>query len=179
MRCAAALGSSLVVLLLPALASAAETTRKVAVPEHGAFEISLPAGWRFSTEPSPGGGGDTLKLQPAEGERFVLLITAAWVAEEKRDAKEAASWMRVRLHNQTVEQEIPIQELKGDRNTVAWFRATDKNPVPGNHEAMIQGAAVVGELLVGFTMLYHPGDLPERDLVLKALGDARHLAPRP
>lgn len=172
----AALSSSLIALLLPALASAAETTRRVAVPEHGAFEITLPSDWRYSTEASPGGGGDTLKLEPAQGERFVLYITAAWVPEGNRDAKEAAKWMRVRLHNQTVELEIPVQAAKGTRNTVHWFRATNKNPTPGEHEALIQGAAMVGELLVGFTMLHHPGNLPERDAVLKALGAAKHLA---
>jgi hypothetical protein len=172
----AALRSSLVALLLPAVASAAEITRKVVVPDHGAFEISLPAEWRYSTEPSPGGGGDTLKLEPAQGERFVLYITAAWVPESNRDAAEAAKWMRVRLHNQTVEEDIPVQAAKGTRNAVHWFRATNKNPTPGEHEAMIQGAAIVGELMVGFTMLHHPGNLPEKDTVLKALGAARHLA---
>ncbi len=172
----AVLSTSLLLLALPVLAGAPETKRKVAVPEHGAFEISLPAGWKYSTEPTPEGGGDTLKLEPQEGDRFVLMTTAVWVPEGNRNAKDAAMWMRVRLHNQTVEQDIPIQEFKGSRNTVFWFRATNKNPTPGEHEAMVQGATMVGELLVGFTLLHHPGNLPEKDQVLKALGDAQHLA---
>ncbi len=166
--------TSLVLLALPVLAVAAETKRKVAVPDHGAFEISLPSGWKYSTEASPEGGGETLKLEPPQGDRFLLMTTAVWVPEGNRNAKDAATWMRVRLHNQTVEQEIPIQEFKGSRNTVYWFRATNKNPTPGEHEAMVQGAAMVGELLVGFTLMHHPGSLPEKDQVLQALGSALH-----
>lgn len=177
MKFAGALRSSLLALLvLPALASAADTTRTVTVPEHGSFEISLPSEWKYTTEPTPQGGGDTLKLEPSQGDRFVLMTTAMWTPEGNRDAKEATKWMRVRLHNQTVELEIPIQEFKGSRNTVYWFRATNKNPSPGEHEAMVQGAAIVGELLVGFTLLHHPGSLPEKDEVLRALGGAKHLA---
>ncbi len=176
MSFAGALRASLVVLAVPVLALAADTPRKVSVPQHGDFEISLPSGWKYSTEPSPEGGAETIKSEPAQGDRFVLMTTAVWVPETNRNAKEAATWMRVRLHNQTVEQEIPIQEFKGTRNTVYWFRATNKNPTPGEHEAMVQGATMVGELLVGFTLLHHPGSLPEKDEVLKALGEAKHLA---
>jgi hypothetical protein len=172
----AVLTTSLVILALPVLAAATDTKRKVAVPEHGAFEISLPSAWKFTTEPSPEGGAETLKLEPQEGDRFLLKTTAYWVPESNRNAKDAATWMRVRLHNQTIEEDIPIQEFKGSRNTVYWFRATNKAPTPGEHEAMIQGATIVGELLVGFTLMHHPGSLPERDQVLKALGDAQHLA---
>jgi hypothetical protein len=175
MSIAVAVRSSLVILAVPCLASAVDTTRKVAVPEHGAFEISLPSAWRYSTEPTPEGGSDTLRLEPPTGTKFLLRATAVWVPEGNRDARSAARWMRVRLYNQTVEQDIPIEEFKGSRNTVYWFAATNKNPEPGEHEAMVQGATMVGELLVGFTLLHHAGNLPERAAVLKALGDARHL----
>jgi hypothetical protein len=50
MSLAGAVRSSLVILAVPVLASAAGVKRKVAVPDHGAFEISLPSGWRYSTE---------------------------------------------------------------------------------------------------------------------------------
>ncbi len=179
MSFAAAVRASLVLLAVPALASADGTARKVTVPEHGAFEISLPSGWRYSTEPSPEGGGDTLCLEPPTGDRFLLMATPVWVPESNRDARSAATWMRVRLHNQTVEQDIPIEEFKGSRNTVYWFTATNKNPAPGEHEAMVQGAAMVGELLVGFTLLHHDGSIPERVEVLKALGSARHVTSAP
>jgi hypothetical protein len=175
MSLAAAVRTSVVVLALPALVSAAGMSRKISVPDHGSFEISLPSGWRYSTEPSPEGGGETLRLEPPSGDRFVLMATPIWVPESNRDARSAVSWMRVRLYNQTVEQDIPIEEFKGSRNTVYWFRATNRNPAPGEHEAMVQGAAMVGELLVGFTLLHHDGSLPERAEVLKALGNARHL----
>lgn len=189
MSFAVAVRSSLVILAVPCLAAATDTprkpglaehkvpdtTRKVAVPEHGAFEISLPTSWRYTTEPTPEGGGDTLKLEPPSGNKFLLMATPVWVPEGNRDARTAVTWMRVRLHNQTVEQDIPIEEFKGSRNTVYWFSATNKNPGPGEHEAMVQGAAMVGELLVGFTLLHHSGSLPERTAVLRALGDAKHL----
>ncbi len=182
MSLAVAVRSCILVLALPGLVVAAEgprrpadTARQVAVPEHGAFEIALPSAWRYSTEPTPEGGGDTLRLEPASGNKFLLMATPVWVPEENRDARSAVTWMRVRLHNQTVEQDIPIEEFKGSRNTVYWFAATNKYPGPGEHEAMVQGAAMVGELLVGFTLLHHAGSLPERSAVLKALGGARHL----
>jgi hypothetical protein len=169
------LALAVLLLALPGLAAPADTARKVAVPDHGAFQVSFPAAWRCSTEPSPEGGGDTFRLEPPAGERFLLLTTPVWVPEGNRDARSAATWMRIRLLSQTVEQDIPIEEFKGKRNTVYWFAATNKAPGAGEHEAMVQGAAMVGELLVGFTLLHHPGKLPEREQVLKALGDAQHL----
>jgi len=181
---------SLVILLVSGMARAAEpakpsapagkqthTTRKVAVPDHGAFEIALPSAWKYSTEPTPEGGGDTLRLEPASGDKFLLMATPVWVPEGNRDARSAATWMRVRLHNQTVEQEIPIEEFHGSRNVVYWFSATNKYPGPGEHEAMVQGATMVGQLLVGFTLLHHSGIVNERSAVLKALGEAKHLDP--
>jgi hypothetical protein len=169
--------ASLLALAVPVLALAGDpvTRRSVPVPDHGSFEIALPTAWRYSTEVTPQGGADTLRLDPAEGNRFVLWATPAWVPLDKRDGHEAANWMRVRLHGQTVEQEIPIQEFKGTRNRVFWFQATNKAPEPGERAAMVQGVTIVGELMVGFTLQYYPGELPERDQVLKALGEARHL----
>ncbi|HYD41912.1 MAG TPA: hypothetical protein VEB43_13875 [Anaeromyxobacter sp.] len=172
----AVFASYAVALALPSLALAAgDTTRSVEVPEHGAFEIALPSAWRYSTESTPQGGAETLRLDPAKGNRFVLLATPAWVPAEKRDGKEAAMWMRVRLHGQTVEQDIPVEEYSGARNKVFWFKATNRSPGAGEHPMMVQGVAIVGELMVGFTLRYYPGDLPEREVVLKALGDAQHL----
>lgn len=187
MSLAAARRVLLLALAIPALVAAADTKRHVAVPAHGELEVALPAGWRYTTEPTPGGAlddqgkeappqGDTLRLEPEQGTKFLLRATPAWMP--KADAKQAAGWMKARVFNQTVEGDPPIQEFKGSRNVVYWFKATNKNPVPGEHDRMVQGAAVVGELLVGFTLLYHPGDLPERDVVLKALGDARHIGPK-
>jgi hypothetical protein len=185
MSLAAARRALLLAVALPALA--ADTTRRVTVPQHGELEIALPAVWRYSTEESPTPPpkadkvppqqGDTLRLEPERGTKFLLMATPAWVPRQDRDAMQATGWMKARILNQTVEGDPPIQVFKGSRNTVYWFRATNKNPNPGEHDRMVQGAAVVGELLVGFTMLYHPGDLPERDVVLKALGDARHVGP--
>jgi hypothetical protein len=170
-----ALTSSLVALVLPVLALAGETKRTVVVPDHGMFEILLPSAWRYSTESTPSGGAETLRLDPAKGNRFVLLATPAWVPADKRDGREAAMWMRVRLHSQTVEEDIPIEEFEGGHNKVFWFHATNRWPSAGEHPAMFQGVAIVGELMVGFTLLHYPGDVPERDMVLKALSEAKHL----
>lgn len=175
-----ALASSLVALALPAFALAEEETRRtVAVPDHGSFEILLPSAWRYTTESTPSGGAETLRLDPAKGNRFLLLSTPAWVPAEKRDGREAARWMRFRLHGQTVEQDIPVQEFQGAHNKVFWFEATNRSPSGREHPGMVQGVAIVGELMVGFTLLHYPGDLPERDVVLKALGDAKHLGQAP
>jgi hypothetical protein len=180
----------LVAVAVPALAGAADKTHRLAVPDHGELHIALPAAWRASTEapraaaPADDGTtlppeGETLRIEPEQGTKFLLLATPAWVPADARDARKAAGWMRTRLHNQTVETDIPVEEFKGTRNLVYWFHATNKNPAPGEHDRMVQGATVVGELLVGFTMLYHPGELPERDVVLKALGAAQHVLAKP
>jgi hypothetical protein len=171
---------TLVVLSVAVVLSSAETRRTEAVPEHGSFTISFPSAWRYATEPSPEeGAARTMRLEPADDDRFLLRATAVWVPLGRRDAAQAASWMRFRLHGQTVELEIPVREFQGSRNTVYWFVATNRAPEPGAYEAMVQGATIVGELFVGFTLLYHPGDQVETDQVLKALGDARHLPHAP
>src|SRR5689334_6898756 len=89
---AARLCSLAFALTLPTLALAGDTKRNVAVPEHGSFEISLPSGWRYSTEAAsptdtdtqktaPGDAvqGETLRLDPAQGTRFRFHATPAWV----------------------------------------------------------------------------------------------------
>jgi hypothetical protein len=183
--------AALVAAVLPALAAAeVETTHRLQVPEHGVLELALPAAWRSSTEdavasaPDEHGNvappqGETLRIEPAQGTKFLLMATPAWVPASDRDAKKAVGWMKTRLLNQTVEGDPVVEEFKGSKNVVYWFRATNRDPLPGEKDRMIQGAAVVGELLVGFTLLYHPGDLPERDVVLKALGGARHVGSKP
>lgn len=175
-----------VALFAPSLASAG-TSYKVSVPDHGTLEVDIPSAWRVSQEPSDPGWGDTMRIAPPEGSTFSLLITPVWVPENQRDAQEATMWMRTRLHGQTNEQDTTLQVLKGPRNTVYWFAVTNRFPAPAAYNMMVQGSTMVGELLVGFTFLFHADTTDEGQAVIKAqilsvlssLGDAKHTGVNP
>lgn len=170
----------LVASLLPCLASAGDTTtQRVPVSGRGALELTVPSSWRSSVRWAE--EGPTLRLEPAEGAAFVLMVTPFAVprrdtAEETRArARRIAESMREKVAPGAVEKTIAIERLQGGRNPVLWIAATDRAPGPGEHERLVQGTAAAGKLVVTFTLLHHAKDPPERAVVLQAMAGARHV----
>jgi hypothetical protein len=162
------------------------------VPDRGALEVALLPGWSVSIdEARPGEDAPpfAFRVEPGDG-RFV-----AFFAPEpySRDEAVAANVARTRAlavralraaAEGSAEQELVLRELKGDGGVRGfWFTATDKElagrtPSRDEWRGLLRGAAVIGDLLVTFTLF---DDLPgrHRELFLDTLATARHLPPEP
>jgi hypothetical protein len=78
-----------------------------------------------------------------------------------------------------VERELPLEELVGDAVHGFWFASTDRElaarePGPGEFRHRLQGAAAVGPLVLGFTLLDQAAG-PQRAQLLDLVRGARHL----
>jgi hypothetical protein len=159
--------------------------RGFAVPGHGVLELGVPPGWKAVE-----GGGDepgqaTIELAPSD-RAFVVLLTPFWnPADEKggatvETAQVLAEMARRKALEGAEEKEIPLMELVGERGVHGfWFAASDRNlagkaPAKEEYRHLLQGAAVVGRLLLAFTLLDN-GPGPQRDAALDVVRTARHL----
>jgi len=159
----------------------------------GALELEVPKGWKASVaEPGDTPSPRTVQLEPTHG-GFLVLVTPFYSEEEgARDAEEPGvagadtaqalvELARRKALQSSVEQEIALQELRGDQAHGYWFSATDKElqgrpQAKGEWRHIMQGAAAVGPLIVAFTLLDNaPG--PQREAVLELVRGARHVAP--
>jgi hypothetical protein len=65
--------------------------------------------------------------------------------------------MAERTRAQTVEAYLEVRQLDGANGTGFYFAAADSNPGPGEFRFMNQGALLVGELTLWFTILTNEG----------------------
>jgi hypothetical protein len=153
----------------------------VELPGHGGLAFDLPSGW----EVRPGEPQEerrTVELGP-EDRRFVALLTVfpnrpeAPGADPLDTARLFAELARRSAVPGAVEGEVPLIELAGPAARGYWFEATDaslegKAAGADEYRHLVQGAAVVGDLLLAFTLLDNaPG--PQRQALLELVRGAR------
>ena len=153
----------------PGAAGAAES---FALPGHGALRLEVPEGWRSEARAARPDLPPTIRLAPAQGLRFEVLLTPIWPMNGKPAASEAA--LRDIVANgigiaqpRAVESTLSVREVPGMPGKGYYFTATDREPEPNGYPRMAQGAARVGELTVTFTILTNSG---QKDVVDAALG---------
>lgn len=166
-------------------ADAASNRRAFEVAGRGALEIEVPAGWTASATAGEGHARMTIRLE-RPGARFLALFTpyASGAPDDGEGHLEAAQMLAELARRQalatSVEAEIPLEEMSAGGVRAFWFEATDgdlegRAPEPDEWRHVLQGAAAVGRLLVGFALLDDaPG--PQRGAVLEVVRGARHVA---
>lgn len=173
----------------PAASAAAPARRTFEVPGRGGLELTLPPGWIAEASPSAEDGSGspppTIRLV-APGGAFQATLTPWWNPGEPEAvaARVDAVQLLVELARRSalagaVEREIPLEELGGAEARGFWFVSTDRAlagraPGPGEFRHRLQGAAAVGPLVVGFTLL-DQGPGPQRAQLLELVRGARHL----
>ena len=103
----------------------------------------------------------------------MLLATPAWVPVNEQDGRDKArvdarpaAWPDGRAGH-------PDRGVPGTRNKVFWFKATNRWPSAGEHPAMVQGVAIVGELAEsGSRSCSTRATFPSGTWITEALGDA-------
>ena len=171
-------------ITLPTMIGATEpgshTRRKVELSGHGTLIISSPSAWRVSATRPSEDALPTITFSPESGEAFSVKITVMApgnpellepsgirkTVEAERD--EAAP---------SAETPLEIREFQGDNHLSGYyFSLVDKDKKPGERRYMTQGAAVLQDLLLSFTILGSDSAQPEASETLELLRSATIVA---
>lgn len=160
------------------------TSRAFDIRGHGRLLVRLPPGWS-AVEVEEDAAVPSIRLAK-EGARLVALLTPLWNPGEPEspDARADTAQLLAELGRRkalagSLEREIPLAELSGPGVRGAWFEATDRELAgrdagPDEFRHVLQGAAAVGPVILGFTLL-DDGPGPWRAEVLDVVRTARHL----
>jgi hypothetical protein len=157
--------------------------RSFEVPGHGALEVGVPTGWNATVGAGEDAEPATVELAPSD-RAFVLLLTPFWNPADEGGATAETAQLLVEMARRKAlegaeEKEIPLMELAGEGGVHGfWFAASDRSlagrPVgKEEYRHLLQGAAVVGRVLLAFTLLDN-GPGPQRDAALELVRTARH-----
>ncbi len=137
--------------------------RRFELPNRDTLELTLPAGWAEHLEQPDGGGPPTIEIAVTEGGPRQVFVTPEWpdpLAKELRELpslRDAIREMAERTQPQAVEPYLEVRQLDGANGTGFYFAATDRNPGPGEFRFMHQGALLVGDLTLWFSVLTNEG----------------------
>jgi hypothetical protein len=159
-----------------ATALAADGEKKAfELPDKSKLELTIPAGWK--DEPKE----KSIALSPREGAPFQVVVTP--VARQKPGAStDTAIKMRHTVQQaadkvkpSALEQYLAVAALPGAPGPGYYFSATDREPKPGEFKYLTQGMLLVGDVVVGFSILTNDAQEKVRDQALAMLKAATHL----
>ena len=176
----------LAALLACALALAAATT--LAAPAHialapgGELLMPTPDGWVAAQDPEA--KLPSLRIRPATGKDFEMEVTPVLEADGSTGVLDPAK-LRPFVEDQaksiktrSVEQDLPVVELKSPTVVGYYFSATDRTPAPGEFTQVTQGVVAVGNVPVTFTILYNDKGGPVLAAALKMLRGTHKVVPK-
>lgn len=153
-----------IILILTAIFASHPTdvvakSNRYVLPGHGAIAVAVPAEWADSIHQPRGESPPTIVFQTADSSKFQALITPIWHVNSKSAAVRARSTKTLvedsasRAASSAIEQELPVRPFSGRLGKGYYFSATDRNPEPGGYRYLTQGAIVIDDLTVTFTIL--------------------------
>jgi hypothetical protein len=160
-------------------ANASQNERRYSLGDYGFFRIDIPPSWKDELRQPPDRTPPTIVLSPKTGVPFRVLVTAIWGAKMEKlkdeSIRELVQKSAERVKPQAVEKTLQLVELRGTSGKGYYFFVTDKAPKPDEYKYMTQGAMVVGDLLVTFTVLTNGNHEEVTKEALTMLREARHL----
>ena len=183
------LGALLLSLTAFTGAMAADGEKKAfALPDNSKLELTIPPGWKEELKANQASKGNkgpattTVALTPREGAPFQVVVTP--VARQKPGASaDTAIKMRHSVQQGAdkvkpgaTEQYLPVEQLTGAPGPGYYFSATDREPKPGEFKYLTQGMLLVGDVVVGFSILTNDAQEKVRDQALAMLKSATHIA---
>ena len=183
------LGALLLSLTAVTGAMAADGEKKAfALPDNSKLELTIPAGWKDELKANQASKGNkgpattTVALTPRDGSPFEVAVTP--VARQKPGAStDTAIKMRHSVQQgadkvkpSAIEQYLPVEPLSGAPGPGYYFSATDREPKPGEFKYLTQGMLLVGDVVVGFSILTNDAQEKVRDQALAMLKSATHIA---
>jgi hypothetical protein len=177
----------LVAMLWPAVsphAGDATVEKRYRLPEHGYFQMNVPAAWNDELRQPSGVLPPTIAFRARQGAQFAFLVTPIWraradVAAQTRDSiKQSVERAAERVKPHAVEKTINVVEFSGAAGPGFYFSVTDPAPKPGEYEFMTQGIVKVSDLVVTFTILINGDQLEITQDALAAIKSAVQIEPR-
>ena len=148
------------------------------LPDHGALALLVPDDWTGQLKQPPNRLPPTITLKPRSGTPFEVQITAVWsnspaskLPDETAIRSEVAGAAKGAAP-QSVEGDLPLQEIRGVNGRGYYFVATDRAPNPGEYKYLTQGIIRVGEISLAFTVLTNDGQKAAVQAALEMLRTA-------
>ena len=170
-------------LVVPAALAADGAQKRYALPERGALQMNVPAGWKDEVQsPEQKGLPPTIAFA-GQGQPFTVLVTPMWRASADIPAPTKETILRqVRgaidsARSQALEKDIKPVEMKSSTGPGYYFSVTDRAPKPGEFKYMTQGMVKVSDLLVTFTVLTNDGQQNVTRDALAMVRSAVHVKP--
>jgi hypothetical protein len=171
-----ALVSAALAALLAAPAMAEQLI--TALPDGSSLEMVLPATWKSTHETV--GPSVTVRLSSAAAADFLVLITTLPVkagspASTPEGLRASVTELGNRSLSTSLQEHLELTEIKGQQAVGYLFHMTDRNPEkgPGDYREVHQGAILLGQQMITFTILTHPGDSATVDEAKRLLSAAK------
>lgn len=133
------------------------------LPNLDIFELDIPPAWDKTIDQPADGGPPTIQLRPREGAAFEIYVTPGWPVEPDISApdvetlRETVRASAERVRELAGEPPLEIRRLQGSSGVGFYFVAPEGAPQTEEFRYMNQGALLVGELTVQFTILTNEG----------------------
>ena len=150
------------------------------VPGHGTVDLAVPKSWRVVNT----GGEDepplTLKFLLDQGSSSMFMLSLAPMNLAEFEGEDTVELRRRVLRGgeellpESVENRVQVRILEGRDVVGYYFSLTDKAPKPDEYGYITQGAAIVGDLVMTFTLLSMDDNSISREQVVELVKSARH-----
>jgi hypothetical protein len=167
-----------VVLAAPAMAE----RLVISLPDGNNLELTLPVAWKSTHQTA--GPSVTVRLSSAASADFLVLITTLPVkagspASTPDGLRASVTELGNRALPTSLQERLELTEIKGQQAIGYLFHMTDRNPEkgPGDYREVHQGAILLGQQMITFTILTHPGDSVTVDEAKRLLSAAKVSSP--
>jgi hypothetical protein len=167
---------ALLALLTAIPATAVELV--VNLPGHDDLLLEVPSGWNARIDRPRPELPPTISILPGSGNAFQVLITPLWPMGSAKspslgEIRGLVESSAGEAQSQAVERSLPLKELTGSNTNGYYFSATDRQPEPDGYKYLTQGAVMLRELRITFTILVNGEPQKSTDQALEVLRTAR------
>ena len=146
-------------------ASALAGQLAVSLPGHGSLAMPVPDGWAATVRRVSDDLPPTVVVTAKPPNTFQMLVTPIWPMGSGKpprlgEIQSLVEGAAARVEPESVERSLPLRPLKGVEAAGYYFSATDPAPGPNGYKYMTQGALMLKELRITFTVLIN-GDAAE------------------
>ncbi len=155
----------------------------VSLPGRDALAISVPSGWDATVNRPRDDLPPTIVIVAKSPGAFQMLITPVWPigaakAPTLSEIQSLVQGAATHAKPQAVEPALPLQPLSGTEATGYYFSATDRSPEPDGYKYLAQGALMLKELQITFTILVNGEPSVPTKQALEMLKTIHRVAPK-
>ena len=167
---------ALLALLFALSTSAAELN--VDLPGHDALVLVVPDGWVAQVRRPKADLPPTVVVTSNAANTLQVLISPIWPMGSEHSptpdvVRRLVESAARQAQPQAAEKDLPLRRFAGKGTSGYYFSATDREPEPNGYKYLTQGALVLNELCITFTILVNGEPQKPTDKALEMLRAAR------